>query len=121
MSSTLNIQTTVSGDHYLVTGGLVAGGTLPQAIFIYTNTGDATLGEFFGTCSVAELGRLQPFSVGTAIPTFGNKYIRHDQIKIKVPLSENPAAVVSALVKNVTALSLAYAAQLSTSASYTIP
>ncbi len=88
MSSTLNIQTNVVGDHFLVTGSIVAGGSLPQSVFIYTNTGDATLGEFFGTCNVAEMGRLQPFTLGTPIPTFGNKYIRYDQIKIKVPLSD---------------------------------
>lgn len=121
MASTLNVQTNVVGDHYLITGSIVSGGSLPQSIFIYTNTGDGTLGDFFGTCSVQEVGRLQPFVLGIPIPMFGNKYIRYDQIKIKVPMGQNPAAVVTALVKNVTALSTAYAAQLSTSASYIIP
>lgn len=121
MSSTLNVQTNVVGDHYLISGGIASGGSLPQSIFIYTNTGNGTLGEFFGTCNVQEVGRLQPFTLGTPIPTFGNKYIRYDQIKIKVPLGENPVPVVTALVKNVSDLSLAYAAQMSTSASYIIP
>lgn len=121
MASTLNIQTNVVGDHYLISGSVASGGSLPQSIFIYVNTGDGTLGEFYGTCGVQEVGRLQPFTLGTTIPTFGNKYIRYDQIKIKVPIGQNPAAVVMALVKNVTALSTAYAAQLSTSASYIIP
>lgn len=121
MPSTLNVQTTVTGDHYLITGSLAVGSSLPLAIFIYVNTGDGTLGEYYGTCAVQEIGRLQPFTLGTPIPTFGNKYIRYDQIKIKVPLDENPSAVVTAIVKKVTELSLAYAAQLSTSASYIIP
>jgi hypothetical protein len=121
MSSTLNIQINLSGDHNLITGSLAAGGTLPQAVFIYENTGTGALGTFFGTCNVQELGRLQVFTPGTAIPLFGNKHVRHDQIKIVVPLDKDPSAVVNALVQNVKTLSLAYARELSVSTSYNIP
>lgn len=121
MSSTLNLTTALVGDHWLISGGLVAGGTLPLEIFIYENTGTGILGDFYGTCNVQELGRLQIFQPGTPIPVFGNKYVRFGQVKIEVPLDDDPAAVVSALVNNVKSLSAAYSAQVTTVTSYTIP
>lgn len=121
MASTLNVTTALVNDHYLITASLADGGTLPKEIFIYTNPGDGTLGEFFGTCNIQELGRLTIATPGTAQPTYGNKYLRYGQAKIIVPLGNDPTAVASALVKNVTTLSLAYAAQTSSTASYSIP
>ena len=65
MASTLNIVTSVVQDHYLITGSLAQGGTLPREIFIYTNTtGDGTLGEFFGTCNLQELGDCLKLTLG---------------------------------------------------------
>lgn len=121
MATTLNTQYSLVGDHYLVTGSLVSGGTLPTAVFIYTNTGEGTLGEFFGTCSLSELGRFQVFNLGTPIPVFGNKFVRYDQIKIKVALNDDPVSVIAALLKNVTSLSKAYGSQLVTNSSFVIP
>lgn len=121
MSSTLDLTTTVTNDHYLITGALRDGGTLPKEIFIYENSGDVTLGDFFGTCNLQELGRLQVFSPGIAIPLFGNKFVRYGQVKIKVALSDDPNAVVIALVNNVKSLSIAYNSQPNTTSSYPIP
>lgn len=121
MASTLNLTTALAGDHWLITGALAAGGTLPLEIFIYENTGTGVLGEFYGTCNIQELGRLQIFHPGTPIPVFGNKYVRYGQVKIDVPLDQDPAAVVAALVKNVKSLSAAYSLQGTTVNSYTIP
>lgn len=121
MASTLNIVTSVVQDHYLITGSLAQGGTLPREIFIYTNTGDGTLGEFFGTCNLQELGRLPKLTLGVPQPTFGNRYLRHDEIKIEVALKDDPQGVITALVNNVKSLSKAYSSVLSVSTSYTIP
>jgi hypothetical protein len=121
MSSTLNVQITTVGDHHLITGSVTPGGTLPTAIFIYENTGDGTLGDFFGTCDLGELGRLPVLTLGTPIPLFGNMYVRYDQIKIKVPLGADADAVVADLVTNVKSLSTSYANQLPVNLSYNIP
>lgn len=121
MSSTLNFTTTIVADHYLITGSLAAGATLPAEVFIYTNVGDGTLGEFFGTCNVQELGSLAKFTAGVAQPTFGNKYLRHSQVKIVLPLEQDPVSVISTIVKNVTSLSKAYASQATVASSFTIP
>jgi hypothetical protein len=121
MASTLNVTTTLVTDHYLITASLALGGTLPREVFIYENTGDGTLGNFYGTCNVQELGRLAIFTLGTPQPTFGNKYLRHWEAKIKVPLDQDPVPVVDTLLLHVKLLSTAYAAQQGTSASYIIP
>lgn len=121
MSSILNTTTTIVNDHYLITGSLNDGGSLPKEVFIYTNTGDGTLGEFYGTCNLQELGRLQVFTPGIPIPIFGNKYVRHSEVKIKVSLQDSPTSVITALVFNVKTLSKAYANQGTVSASHTIP
>src|SRR6266581_816842 len=106
MSSTLQVITELQSDHYLVTATVLSGGTLPLEIFIYENTGTDALGDFFGTCSVEELGRLQIFT-GIPIPTFGNRWCRYGQAKIKVDLKDDPNFVSTVLVTNVTILSKA--------------
>ena len=120
MSSNLQVLTELQGDHYLVTATVQTGGTLPQEIFIYENSGSNVLGEFFGTCSVEELGRFQIFQ-GVTIPTFGNKFVRYGQAKIKVALDDDPVAVVNALIKNVKLLSTTLQTKTNTSATYIIP
>ena len=120
MSSSLTVVTELRGDHYLITANVVAGGTLPQEIFIYENSGTDVLGDFYGTCSVDELGRFQIFS-GTPIPTFGNRFIRYGQAKIIVALNDDPVAVVTALIKNVKLLSVTLQTKTNTSATYIIP
>ena len=119
MSSTLLVTTELVNDHWVITATIQPGGVLPPEIFIYYNAG-AVLGEFFGTCSVDELNRLQIFS-GTPIPTFGNKYVRYGQAKIIVDLETQATQVISGLVTNVKALSMAYQANTTITQTYTIP
>jgi hypothetical protein len=123
MATTLFTTTALVGDHWEITGGLDYLGTLPREVFIYTNTGDGTLGEFYGTCNLQELGRLKIFT-GTSPgpqPIFGNKYLRSAELKIKVALQDDPAVVLAALIKNVKDLSASYARQQTVSATYIIP
>lgn len=120
MSSSLTVVTELKGDYYLVTATVQPGGTLPQEIFVYENSGSEVLGTFYGTCSVEELGRFQIFQ-GSAIPTFGNRFVRYGQAKIKVALNDDPVAVVTALILNVKRLSTTLQTKTNTSATYIIP
>lgn len=121
MASNLSVTKALVDDHILVTASLVDGSTLPGAIFIYENNGDGTLGSFFGTCGIDELRRLAVLTLGTPQPKFGNRYVRHTEAKILVPVDQNADEVIAALVKNVKALSLAYSNQTSSTLTFLIP
>jgi len=118
MSNTLTINTSIIDDHWEITGTMSAG-TLPAEIFIYSNTGSNTLGDFVGVCSLSELSRLQIFT-GTTIPIFGNKFVRTNTISIVTPLSSDTTIIVSTIVSSVNLLSTAYKAKTNTTQVFTI-
>jgi hypothetical protein len=120
MASTLRVTTTFVTDHWEITAVVVDGGTLPEEIFVYENTGTTTLGPFFGTCSLAELQKLQIFT-GTAIKLFANKFVRYGQAKINVNSEDEIPGIISALVENVKDLSSAYQAYTPTIQNIQIP
>lgn len=89
---------------WLVRASINAGGTLPREIFIYENSGTTILTNYIGVCSVEELTRLQVFT-GTALPQFGNKYVRTAEARV---LFNDPSlyeGIVANLVNNVKILS----------------
>lgn len=120
MPSTLNITKELLVDHWLITASLATGASLPPDIFLFLNTGTEVLGDFFGVCSVSDITRLNTYT-GVIVGLFGNKYLKYHQAKIKVALEDDVAAVVTALVKNVTNLSIAYKAKVTSTQSYLIP
>lgn len=109
MSNELVVSTEINGDHWLVSAELSLNSTLPKEIFLYENQGDTSLDStnFFGTCSVSDLTKFKAFT-GTAIPVFGNRYIRYHQAKIRVDFLSDLDRVVTALVANVTSFKNAY-------------
>lgn len=119
MTNTLTITTTLVTDHWNITGGLSAEGTLPQEIFIYSNTGTNTLGTYKGVCSIDELARLQIFT-GTPIKPFGNRFVRYGSIDIDVPLDSDTTSITNTIVSSIQALSTAYQAKLNSTQIYTI-
>jgi hypothetical protein len=118
MSNSLNVTKTLDKDNWEIVCELTTESSLPKEIFIYTNTGTDDLGEFFGTCSVEELGRLQIFS-GVAIPKFGNKFVRYPQVKIQVKVGEDVNAVIDRIAINIRKLALEYASYQTVS--YIVP
>lgn len=120
MTTTITSTVQLNGDHWLVTLDVTAGGTLPQDIFIYENTGTSVLGNYYGTCSLSELTRYQTFT-GTPIPLFGNRFVKYTQAKIVVDLGRDPNQVVATCIANITALSKAYTSQGTTTQTFIIP
>ena len=120
MSSQLIITTELVLDHWLLTAELDPSSTLPPEIFVYKNNGTTTLGDFFGTCSLQDMYNTTIFS-GVAIPTFGNKYVRYHQAKIRVLLEDDVNSVAIALLSNVKSLSKAYSSKVTTTEVYPIP
>lgn len=120
MSSSLQINTQVTDEGYVITANVLPGGTLPTDIFAYVNTGSTTLGEFFGVVSASDIHRLQTWT-GVAIPVFGNAYVKTSQANIVVSLQDDVNAVIATLISSVRNLSVAYQAIQSTTQIVQIP
>lgn len=108
-----------------VTATITPGGGIPQAIFVYTNTGIANqLGTYFGVCSVSDLARLQIYNGVTVFPPFGNKFLRYTTATINIPISTDPLMNVDTIIGNlksaVQSFSTAYQAQALNTTVYTI-
>lgn len=110
MANTLTITTNLVDSTWVISGSLSAG-TLPTEVFMYGNTGTSSIGTYVGVCSLGELARLQVFS-GVALPIFGNKFVRSASLNIVVPLSTDPALIVTNIVSSIQSLSKAYKAKI---------
>lgn len=88
----LSVTIRLVGDKYEVTASLVERDVLPAAIFLYENTGEASLGEYQGVCQVVDLTSRQEFT-GSAIDTFGNKFVRYTSV-IKIVDTKDDAELV---------------------------
>lgn len=100
-TSQLQITTQLIEYNWVITATVLAGSFLPPDIFMYENTGTTTLGQYQGICGQAELLRLQIWT-GTALPPFGNKFVRYSQAKIIVDTNENPKFNPQTVVDNLT-------------------
>lgn len=105
-TSQLQITTELDGDVYSITATILPGGFLPQYIFLCQNTGTTQLGDFWGVCNVDELTRFQEWQ-GTAIPKFGNAFVRNSQAKIIVNVQETAASIIQNITTGVQNLSAA--------------
>jgi hypothetical protein len=105
-TSQLQIVTQLEGDQYTITASILPGGFLPQNIFLYENTGTTVLGAYYGVCDTLELTRFQVFS-GTAIPKFGNAFVRWNQAVLTVPVQTQAAGIIANITNSVQALSSA--------------
>lgn len=105
MTTSLSVTTQLTADKKLeIVCSVVAGGTLPQNIFIYENTGTNVLGSYIGICNLSEYQRLQTFS-GTLIPKFGNKYIKYHEGRVVLETTDDPDRVVYNFTNTATFLS----------------
>ena len=89
MATNLEITKRVENSSWVISAHVMPGSDIPAAVFIYSNTGESSLGEYFGVTSLSEFKRLQEWS-GEAIPVFGNKYVRSDGLLAMLPITSNP-------------------------------
>lgn len=120
MASQLTVHKELTPDHWYVTASIGANQTLPQYIFLYTNTGNLTLGVYSGVVSFEDLTRIETYDGSTVFPTFGNKYLRYNQAKINVGFTEDVDTVITNLIASVQTLSTAYQAGADSTTVYTI-
>lgn len=118
-TSQLQIDTQLDGDKVTVTATILTGGYLPQNVFLYKNTGTNTLGDYWGVANVEEMTRFQIFS-GTAIPKFGNAFVRSNKAVKILNVTDDVASVVAAITQGVTNLSAAMKLAASTTQVITI-
>jgi hypothetical protein len=119
MSSQLQITTQLNNSTWVITATVLSGGTLPQNIFVYCNTGTTTLGNYIGVCNISELTRLQVWS-GAALPVFGNKFVLSNQAKINISIQEELSSVTQNLINTATLLSQEIQAQGNSTETVTI-
>lgn len=107
MSSVVIIKSSLEDGYFLVEGYVEPGGDIPTDIFVYLNTGTADLGEYQGVCGLNEFTSLQTYD-GTPKPVFGNRFVKHDRVKIKVDLTDDLDGVISRLKKNISSFAIIY-------------
>lgn len=121
MSSSLSFTTELTSNNKLeVTCKVVPGGKLPEDIFIYRNTGTTTLGDYYGVCNLEEYLRLQTFT-GTAIPNFGNKFVKSKEAKVTLDVNDDPRQIINHITNVATFLSFALSNSTSTTQIVNIP
>jgi hypothetical protein len=106
VSSQLQIQTQLEGDQYTITAQILPGGFLPQNIFLYENTGTTQLGAYYGVANTEELTRFQSWT-GSAIPKFGNAFVRSNQAVLIVDVQTDSTSIIQNLTNNVQSLNAA--------------
>lgn len=120
MTSQLQVTQVLGPDGlWVVTGEILTGSSLPLDIFLYLNTGTTSLGVYQGVANLGEYQRIQTFT-GTAIPVFGNKFVKYTQAKIIACPNADLSKTVTNLTTNVQNLSTAFESAASTTNVYTI-
>lgn len=96
----LSVTITFVKDHYEVTAEMEEVDVLPSAIFLYENTGDTSLGEYYGVANLDELLARQEWT-GVAIPTFGNRWVRYTEALVIAPNEEEAEKSKAWIIENV--------------------
>lgn len=117
--SQLSVVTDLTDEGWSISAKLLPGSFLPPEVFIYENTGTHLLGDYVGVCHLSELKRLQIWK-GEALPKFGNRFVRHSQAKITLPLSVNPDKAIKHMIKVIKTLSKQYESELTKTVVYDI-
>lgn len=82
----IQTQTLMSGD--IALNIKFSPGETPKSIFLYENNGTEILGRFIGVANVDELVKYKEWK-GTPIPSFGNRYVRYNQVQTTLSFTDN--------------------------------
>lgn len=74
MTASITINTSVNGNTRIISCVVNSGADIPSDIFLYEND-NGVPGCFFAVCALSDYQRFQTYT-GTAIPVFGNKYLK---------------------------------------------
>lgn len=107
----LRINTTVQDSMWKVTASLEQREILPEAIFIYENTGTESLGNYVGVCNFEELGRFTVWA-GVPVKKFGNRFVRHSSAETLVPFTANLQSKIKHLTDCVSLLKTEISSQM---------
>lgn len=107
--TTLTVTKTLQNGIWTITAQ-ISNSSLPAAIFMYENTGTNTLGPYAGVVNFEDIARFQQWA-GAAIPTYGNKYVRHNTATINVMQGADPDLVISRLTDSVKILNSTFTAK----------
>lgn len=107
--TTLTVTKDLQNGSWVITGQ-ISGGSLPTAIFVYENSGTNVLGPYAGVVNFEDIARFQQWA-GVAIPTFGNKFVRHTTGIINVTQGSDPDVVISRLTDSVKILNSTFTAK----------
>jgi hypothetical protein len=119
VADTIEVTVNLSPDGWTIEADVIAHAVLPTYIFLYENSGQNVLGRYFGVCNFKELSKYQEWQ-GTAVPQFGNKFVRHNHAKITLPISSDPNSTVSNLINTAKALKQELSSVENTTTVYTI-
>lgn len=109
MTTSVSITSGVQGNNLVVEAHLVTPADIPLDVFLYENTGTATLGAYMGVANLQDYQRIQVWT-GAEIPVFGNKFVKHTQAHIILPLTVSAASVTSILKAGLTQFRTEYLA-----------
>lgn len=96
MTNSVSITKRLTGEGWSITGALTPVSQVPKEIFVYENTGDATLGTYHSVVTVADLPRIPIYS-GSAVPLARSRYVRASTIKILISDGRDVDVVISEL------------------------
>lgn len=98
MSASITINTIVQGTTRSITCTVNAGSDIPLDIFLYEND-NGVPGDFFAVCALSDYQRFQTYT-GTAIPVFGNKYLKQTFGQKELDVSVDYSTVAPSFVSS---------------------
>jgi hypothetical protein len=90
---------------WLVEAVVTPGGSLPEALFLYEVTEEGELGEYWGISNRNELSSRSVWT-GTPVSTFGNAFVRHDEMSREYETEEDADDAIEWIVESATLLSV---------------